>query len=67
MPGDRLIRITTAFVVLGVAVIAAIVSYEHAYELVRTPATELLLLRNAAASCLRCGGPPRELPGRMSV
>jgi len=32
---DRIIRTTTALVVLGVAVIAAIVSYEHAYELVR--------------------------------
>ena len=31
----RLIRTTTALVVLGVAVVAAIVSYEHAYELVR--------------------------------
>lgn len=34
--GDRLIKITTALVVLGVAIIAAIVSYEHAYELIRT-------------------------------
>ena len=32
---DRIIRTTTALVVLGVAMIAAIVSYEHAYELVR--------------------------------
>jgi len=32
---DRLIRITTGLVVVGVAVVAAIVSYEHAYELVR--------------------------------
>jgi Protein of unknown function (DUF2637) len=32
---DRLIRITTALVVVGVAVVAAIVSYEHAYALVR--------------------------------
>lgn len=32
---DRLIRLTTAFVVIGVAVVAAIVSYEHAYALVR--------------------------------
>jgi hypothetical protein len=33
---DRLIRITTALAVLTVAVIAAIISYRHAYELVRT-------------------------------
>jgi hypothetical protein len=32
---DRLIRITTALVVVGVAVVAAIVSYEHDYALVR--------------------------------
>jgi Protein of unknown function (DUF2637) len=32
---DRVIRITTALVVVGVAVVAAIVSYEHAYALVR--------------------------------
>jgi Protein of unknown function (DUF2637) len=32
---DRLIRITTTVVVLGVAIVAAIVSYEHAYALVR--------------------------------
>jgi Protein of unknown function (DUF2637) len=32
---DRLIRVTTALVVVGVAVVAAIVSYEHAYALVR--------------------------------
>jgi hypothetical protein len=32
---DRLVRITTALVVVGVATVAAIVSYQHAYELVR--------------------------------
>ena len=32
---DRLIRVTTTIVVLGVAIVAAIVSYEHAYALVR--------------------------------
>lgn len=32
---DRLIRITTSLVVVGVAIVAAIVSYEHAYALVR--------------------------------
>jgi Protein of unknown function (DUF2637) len=32
---DRLIRVTTALVVVGVAIVAAIVSYEHAYALVR--------------------------------
>lgn len=32
---DRLIRITTALVVVGVAIVAAVVSYEHAYALVR--------------------------------
>lgn len=33
---DRLIRITTALVVVAVAVVAAIISYQHAYELVRS-------------------------------
>ena len=33
---DRLIRITTALAVVAVAGVAAIISYEHAYELVRS-------------------------------
>jgi Protein of unknown function (DUF2637) len=33
---DRLIRITTAFTVVAVACVAAIISYQHAYELVRS-------------------------------
>ena len=33
---DRLIRITTALAVVAVAVVAAIISYQHAYELVRS-------------------------------
>jgi Protein of unknown function (DUF2637) len=33
---DRLIRITTALAVLTVAIIAAVISYRHAYELVTT-------------------------------
>jgi hypothetical protein len=33
---DRLIRITTALAVAGVAAVAAIISYRHAYELVST-------------------------------
>ena len=32
---DRLIKITTALAVVAVAVVAAIISYQHAYELVR--------------------------------
>ena len=32
---DRIIRWSTAFAVLGVAVVAAVASYEHAYDLVR--------------------------------
>ena len=32
---DRLIRITTALAVVAVAVVAAVISYQHAYELVR--------------------------------
>ena len=32
---DRLIRITTGLAVVAVAVVAAIISYQHAYELVR--------------------------------
>ena len=33
---DRLIRITTALAVMAVAAVAAIISYQHAYELVRS-------------------------------
>jgi hypothetical protein len=33
---DRLIRITTALAVGAVAIAAAIISYQHAYELVRS-------------------------------
>jgi len=33
---DRLIRLTTALAVVTVAGVAAIISYQHAYELVRT-------------------------------
>jgi hypothetical protein len=33
---ERLIRITTVLAVVGVAVVAAIISYQHAYELVRS-------------------------------
>jgi malonyl CoA-acyl carrier protein transacylase len=32
---DRVIRWSTAFAVLGVAAVAAVASYEHAYDLVR--------------------------------
>jgi hypothetical protein len=32
---DRVIRLTTAVAVIGVAVVAAVVSYEHTYDLVR--------------------------------
>ena len=32
---DRLIRITTALAVMAVAAVAAVISYQHAYELVR--------------------------------
>ncbi len=32
---DRLIRITTVIAVMAVAVVAAVISYQHAYELVR--------------------------------
>lgn len=35
MTADRVIKWTTAGAVLGVAAIAAIASYEHAYDLVR--------------------------------
>ena len=33
---DRLIRITTALAVVAVAVVSAVISYQHAYELVRS-------------------------------
>jgi hypothetical protein len=33
---DRLIRITTALAVAAVAVVAAVISYQHAFELVRS-------------------------------
>jgi multisubunit Na+/H+ antiporter MnhB subunit len=45
---DRLIRITTALAVVAVAVVAAIISYQHAYELVRShgePGATARLLR----------------------
>jgi hypothetical protein len=35
MAADRVIRWTTAGAVLGVAAVAAVASYEHAYALVR--------------------------------
>jgi hypothetical protein len=35
MAADRIIRWTTAGAVLGVAAVAAVASYEHAYELVQ--------------------------------
>jgi hypothetical protein len=35
MAGDRVIRWSTAGAVIGVAAVAAVASYEHAYELVR--------------------------------
>jgi hypothetical protein len=35
MAADRVIRWTTAAAVIGVAVVAAVASYEHAYDLVR--------------------------------
>jgi hypothetical protein len=34
---DRVIKWTTAGAVLGVAAVAAVASYEHAYDLVRAP------------------------------
>lgn len=33
---DRVIRVTTALAVIGVAAVAAVISYRHAYELVRS-------------------------------
>jgi len=33
---ERLIRTTTALAVVAVAAVAAIISYQHAYELVRS-------------------------------
>ena len=41
---DRLIRITTALAVVAVAVVAAVISYQHAFELVRWNRTVDLLL-----------------------
>ena len=35
MMADRTIRWSTALAVLGVAVVAAVASYQHAYDLVR--------------------------------
>jgi hypothetical protein len=42
---DRLIRITTALAVVAVAIVAAVISYEHAYELVRSPGETGLTVR----------------------
>jgi hypothetical protein len=36
----RVIRWSTAFAVLGVAAVAAVASYEHAYDLVRPTASQ---------------------------
>ncbi len=35
MAADRVIRLTTAGAVIGVAAVAAVASYEHPYDLVR--------------------------------
>jgi Protein of unknown function (DUF2637) len=42
---DRLIRITTALAVVAVAVVAAIISYRHAYELVRSHGESVVTAR----------------------
>jgi hypothetical protein len=36
---DRLIRITTAAAAITLAVVAAVISYQHAFELVRSQAS----------------------------
>jgi hypothetical protein len=41
---DRIIRWSTALAVLGVAAVAAVVSYEHASALVRVGSYELLMM-----------------------
>jgi hypothetical protein len=42
---DHLIRVTTAIAVVTVACVAAIISYQHAYELVSTPGERGLTAR----------------------
>ncbi|MBV9796122.1 MAG: DUF2637 domain-containing protein [Actinobacteria bacterium] len=42
---DRLIRITTAIAVMAVALVAAVISYQHAYELVCSPGESGLTAR----------------------
>ena len=41
---DRVIRWSTALAVLGVAAVAAVASYEHAYDLVRAHGEQAGLL-----------------------
>jgi hypothetical protein len=66
---DRLIRITTALAVVAVAVVATVISYQHAYELVRshgesgvTARLVPVLSRRADLGRLH-GGTGRQPPG----
>jgi predicted small integral membrane protein len=45
---DRLIRITTALAVVAVASVAAIISYQHAYDLVTSHGETGTTLRSTA-------------------
>jgi len=58
---DRLIRITTALAVMAVAAVASFISYQHAFELVRSPGSSPVpgpFRRRVRGS----GGPPPLLP-----
>ena len=59
---DRLIRITTALAVVAVALVAAVISYQHAFELV------LMMLIRAELRPARFGpGTVEVVEGRERV
>jgi hypothetical protein len=60
---DRLIRLTTALAVLMVAGVAAVISYQHAYELVTTYGETGLTARLLPFTL----GRVHALRGRLSV
>jgi hypothetical protein len=80
--GDRVIRWSTALAVLGVAAVAAVASYEHAYDLVRAhgeagwtarlvPLTLDGLRVVRRSSCVKSGAldprDPRSVPRRPAT
>jgi hypothetical protein len=71
---DRLIRITTALAVVAVALVAAVISYEHTYELVRSHGESGVTARllpftvdGAMAAALRVASQPCGVAGNTSA